>query len=560
MELSRGERGVLPLVVGVTGHRDLRAGDLTRLTAEADAIFAELTATYTATPLVVLSALAEGADRLVAEAGLRHGATLIAALPMPRERYEADFTTPESREQFAALCARAAGVFVVPFNDPQYSADAPLTGDARDRRYAAGGAYMAINSDVLIALWNGTPADRVGGTGCIVEYKLQGVPEPYGPRRSPLDAIESGPVYHIVTPRRRDDAQPQPDIARKTIYPARWKTDDAGARAFYTDIYGRIDVFNRDSLELPARAKPQAVTAASLQTTADALAVRFRSKSRWTLLSIFLTVGASVVAFEIYAHLGQERGWLAVDVIGFVAAVGLFLYGLKANFDMKYQDYRALAEGLRVQYYWDAAGITDSVAANYLRKQRSELDWIRDAIRSSRVLYDAESARDGTRPALDVRLQLVYGKWLKSQADWFAKRVGEERRKGELFNELASGIFIGGLIIAFLVVVSLFVAGPAFGEASRERTVAFIALTAVIAGLLHNYAEKRAWSAHAAQYHRMQLIFTTAATAAQPLLAAPTAESVRALTALFTELGREALIENGDWLLLHRERRTDIPV
>jgi hypothetical protein len=58
----------------------------------------------------------------------------------------------------------------------------------------------------------------------------------------------------------------------------------------------------------------------------------------------------------------------------------------------------------------------------------------------------------------------------------------------------------------------------------------------------------------------MQLIFTNAAATAKPLLAEPTADNMTALCRLYTEFGREALIENANWLLLHRERRTDIPV
>ena len=42
----------------------------------------------------------------------------------------------------------------------------------------------------------------------------------------------------------------------------------------------------------------------------------------------------------------------------------------------------ALAEGLRIQIFWRLAGISDAAADHYLRKQRSELDWIRRAMRA----------------------------------------------------------------------------------------------------------------------------------------------------------------------------------
>src|SRR6266540_3945847 len=60
----------LPLVIGVTGHRDLRDQDVARLEREVSAVIARLRHDYLRgkgdTPIIVLSALAEGADRRVA--------------------------------------------------------------------------------------------------------------------------------------------------------------------------------------------------------------------------------------------------------------------------------------------------------------------------------------------------------------------------------------------------------------------------------------------------------------------------------------------------------------
>ena len=175
MWTNRPVRGYLPLVVGVTGHRDIRRQDARRLKREVDGVFRKLKEAHPHTPLIVLSPLAEGADRLVARVGLRRGAKLIVPLPMPVELFVADFASERSRREFRLLCDRADAVYAVPFADPEYGPDVPLTGVVRDRRYAAVGAYVAVNSDVLIALWDGDKSGRLGGTACIVEYKLSGV-------------------------------------------------------------------------------------------------------------------------------------------------------------------------------------------------------------------------------------------------------------------------------------------------------------------------------------------------------------------------------------------------
>ena len=75
--------GPLPLVVGVVGHRHLEPADYPIYRARVAALFAHLRAEYPATPLRVISALAEGADRLVADVALQSGCDLIVPLPMP---------------------------------------------------------------------------------------------------------------------------------------------------------------------------------------------------------------------------------------------------------------------------------------------------------------------------------------------------------------------------------------------------------------------------------------------------------------------------------------------
>jgi hypothetical protein len=60
----------LPLIIGAAGHRDLREGDVARLKAAVASAISTLRRQYLGndkqTPIVVLSALAEGAEQLIA--------------------------------------------------------------------------------------------------------------------------------------------------------------------------------------------------------------------------------------------------------------------------------------------------------------------------------------------------------------------------------------------------------------------------------------------------------------------------------------------------------------
>src|SRR5271170_7773111 len=60
----------LPLVIGVTGHRDLRADARPAIAAQVREILLNFKTSYPSTPLVLISPLAEGADRLVADVAL----------------------------------------------------------------------------------------------------------------------------------------------------------------------------------------------------------------------------------------------------------------------------------------------------------------------------------------------------------------------------------------------------------------------------------------------------------------------------------------------------------
>ncbi len=93
-----------PYAAGITGHRPNRLAPNAagRIAAGVDAALAAL-----GPPDALVTALAEGADRIAARAALARGWRLVAPLPFPAEDYAADFAEPASRAEFDALLARA---------------------------------------------------------------------------------------------------------------------------------------------------------------------------------------------------------------------------------------------------------------------------------------------------------------------------------------------------------------------------------------------------------------------------------------------------------------------
>jgi hypothetical protein len=199
----------LPLVIGVTGHRDLRDQDVPRLEQEVAAIIAGLRRDYLdeETPIVVLSALAEGADRLVARVALAQGARLIAPLPMPLEEYRRDFQPglkPGNIAEFDSLLEQAIAAPFMPLHGGSLEA-LRSDPDERNAQYRAVGIFITRHCHVLLALSDGDRKDMSpGGTAEVVTFKRDGIPLIVsGSPRASLDASEIGPVIEVVTPRMK---------------------------------------------------------------------------------------------------------------------------------------------------------------------------------------------------------------------------------------------------------------------------------------------------------------------------------------------------------------------
>ena len=146
--------------VGVTGHRVL--AEIDTLEAGIDGALAEIERQFGGEPLTIVSALAEGADRLAAERVLRRpGGRLDVVLPFPQAEYERDFEEPSSLAAFRQLLAQANRVVELP-----QSSGGP---GSREDAYLAGGQYLLDHCDVILAVWDGQGAQGRGGTGHIVE-------------------------------------------------------------------------------------------------------------------------------------------------------------------------------------------------------------------------------------------------------------------------------------------------------------------------------------------------------------------------------------------------------
>jgi hypothetical protein len=85
-----------------------------------------------------------------------------------------------------------------------------------------------------------------------------------------------------------------------------------------------------------------------------------------------------------------------------------------------------------------------------------------------------------------------------------------------------------------------------------------LAMYAAVALLISNYAEKQGYALNVKRYKRMFVVFDQTNRRLTPLTTRPAASlngrECQDAAELIRDLGREALVENGDWLLTRRER------
>ena len=259
-----------------------------------------------------------------------------------------------------------------------------------------------------------------------VRERLGSAREPFGLRSDPLDMPDTGPVVHFPVPGRKGCPVPEPyqpeELAPQSYYRkgsvAHDEKADATERHQYFQRFDQIhkenlDEFNqlaeeleRDKSKVVERDKrdkeaenslpgaeldrchlPESLRAVrDTYATADRLAIDLKARLDRMLSRVVLLILAAVVLFAAYAHLTKgifSDMLLLLYLICLAFADGFYLVqikgeellGIARNYWSKrrphlrghddqnrFQDYRTLCEGLRVQLYWRLAGMGQLVS------------------------------------------------------------------------------------------------------------------------------------------------------------------------------------------------------
>ena len=541
-------------ILGVTGHMDLdpafrpnvealvrRTLDWVRSPAKTKDSILGPGLGLVKTPVLLLSSLAPGADQWVAIVAQEMGVRVLAPLPFLKDQYLRSSTFQKDGRVINGEATRFFThfpddrTFLVRLLDEVDLADEALrrkhepllTGpehkQARDRRFAAAGEYVAAYSDILLALTNkpiGQPetiAIRPGmapGARTIAEMKRRGPTPGVLPVQPSLNWTDNGPVIHLFAWRKSeaaavlDPANPPAELevlypydcrpkgvhendsqnrawqeaGRKLLYrtarhleqfnhePA--PRDEAKEKGELSEAFLEMDSFLSDenrslpeaehrehhrefrrNLDRIARIRRRAAT---YNAHYDA---RFKEQKR--LLFHLAFYSALFFALADDWQVDNDRLWWLRCVFFLLALLTTSLAWLvyfwrvrKSEAGQRCDDYRAIAEGLRVQLYWTVCGSGESVASNYLQRQRGELAWIRNVISSVAFPYEENrlyfrQLSFGSQLAVLERIRV---QWLEEQTRFFEKSVTRLTAAKATCSEVSKNLLWTG----FLLTIHLF--------------------------------------------------------------------------------------------------------
>ncbi|NNM52196.1 MAG: hypothetical protein HKM02_08215 [Pseudomonadales bacterium] len=582
--VTKPENSVLatPITLAITGHRD--PADSKLISATISEAIDIIEKNFPNTPLQALSALAEGADRLFAQVALDRGIPLDVILPMPRELYRDDF--PDSLDEFDGLISKARHVGTLPFvsgNNPQKIAS---PGDARNLQYALVGWHLVNHAQILVAAWDGTPARGMGGTAQVVNARLTGVFQDEGfaeinandaiPVTSPIDKHEVGLVCWIYTKRssNKEMTQVRQPMIQWADKPDCWTNRLLDGKAVRHGEAFRhlesLDQFNQELHKLSSEqvqlikdkinrdniARESAVVRRiyGQHLAADTIANSNMQDVRGHFRIIFWIAGFMTIIFEIWAHVWPFWFVLFIYLV-LIGVIGTIIHRLRhTEAHERSVNWRLLSEGLRVQTFWAASGLSDLVSTYYMRRHGHALQWIRTAL-------------SGTLPVLPdnpaINLDQVKSLWVEDQRKYFEDSVLRRQRVVKTLLRLSTWCYSLAILFAVVVFVASLPILNQFSESEstfKEWIIVLLGLLPAVSGLLASYIEFAGYKDDIREHSRMATLFGIGGSAINSLINTKVDDkSLLRFQKIVRDLGIEAMREQADWALLHKSRELEIP-
>jgi hypothetical protein len=428
--------------IGVTGHRTLAdEDDVGARVHEALAdLKNRLVSSSTEVRFTVLSALAEGADRLVVDKAYEvfgDDLRVVAVLPREAGDYMQDFKTAHSRRVFEQMLEQAARARAMP--------EAP----SDEQGYERAGQYIVEQSDVLFALWDGEEARGRGGTAEIVTFARG--------RRRPVVHIQARAAdreHHAETSAAAGGSQPS--FPGRAILSAFHDFDAYNAGSIRERRFHRQLVRQWDDLE--RRLGASTIREEVLRIAAWSLPhfVRAEVRALWyqrlyhvlgDVLYLFAALAVTAVAAQTVFFPEQHR-LVAVEIVCLVVLMAVVLVARRGRPHELWIGHRSLAEAFRSALFVALTGTRD-------RFERTSTIDLRDPHEPwyQRAFSEAWNQRPVPGHAVadesDLR-EFVVDAWLDHQIEYHAKTAAVYAKRQRMAHAAVSVLAGAALTVACL--------------------------------------------------------------------------------------------------------------
>jgi hypothetical protein len=415
--------------------------------------------------LRIVSPLAEGADRLVAEVGLELGYELHCPLPFARDDYAQDFTTDTARQHYYELLGQASRV--LEFNGSRTS---PLQ---ENSAYQAVGRLVLRQCDVLITIWDGESAQQEqGGTYQVIDeaarlglnivwIRAQAPHEicllAHNPRgldcTAPLEALPA-----------RLQTLLQPPASTGLELCQAYGNDRRPSRNLLGNFYQIVSRLLTGGVadSLPLRQAPDlpATVTKQIETCflkyyhwADQLAADYAGRYRGAFTLCYLLSGCAVLMamLSYIFHLGFPDGFIITELAIIMLIMGIVWNGRRNRWHDGWISYRLLAEQLRQMRFLAPLGcIPPAFHHPTFNSDDPGLSWVNWQFRT--ILREAgllQACIDQTY--LDVYRQRLTDYEILTQSDYHRHTAAARSEIiKERLHRLGYGLFIATLIVCII--------------------------------------------------------------------------------------------------------------
>ena len=447
------------------------------------------------------------------------------------------------------------------------------------------GEYISIHSHILVALENPKSVGKVGGTSEVVRIKLSGEYQYFG-KQNDVSYPEKGLVYRINTPRLSDhDTISLNGNEKYKIYKLfpdtnklhEWNNEELDKYNF-KDF--KEHLFSKPCLTISEKEKYNSYRQQHLQINClnkmiESNVDRIEKKVKEDIESLNkfgikdLNVFKLVLirrAVSTISSQNQEKMKTIENVLLFLIVLTttivltksifsdviknflsifyplvIVLFYIALTYFKKYkniyEDTRAISEGLRVQIAWNIAKINQSVAMNYLSRQKDELNWIRSSLRALNIFSLNDSIRD---------LEKVNNYWIEEQIMYFTKSINKYSKIYSKSVDTTNMLFVTFVSLYFSFSIFTYQVDN-LGDIEKI----YLAIPLI---LLAFFKSKQLFDGYDKIIKQYEISLDSFKRAKELLSKEKTDKNE-----VLKKLGQEALFENSFWTILRREKNYKTP-